>query len=80
LDANRTVGDTYFGGKFKYSLHPLNINDWTESEEAATTKRSLGGFMSRTFAIPELDGTDRFGGLFFQRYPNGSHYVINSAR
>lgn len=79
FDANKTVDGSYFGGSFKYSLNPLNLSDWTMNEEPATTKRTLGGFMARTFGIPELDGQNRYGGLFFQRYPNGSHKVLSQA-
>lgn len=78
VDAGKIINGVHYGGSYKYSLQPTKIRDWTLSEDPATTKRTLNGFISRTFVIPELDGSN-FGGLFFRRNPNGSHTVLNSA-
>ena len=44
---------------------------------SATTKRSLDGFMARTFVIEKLDRSP--GGLLFKHNKDGTQTVINGA-
>ena len=53
-DAGKVVDGEYISGRFKYSMLPLNKNDWGTTGGAATTERTLDGFMSRTFVIPAV--------------------------
>ena len=50
----------------KFSLGVINPEDWTTTEEPATTKRNLKGFVARSFYLPEIEG-DPGGGIYFRR-------------
>jgi AraC-like DNA-binding protein len=54
-------------GLNRFTLGPINQNDWTTKETPATTKRILNGFLSRTFAIPVAEKVPYHDGVFFQR-------------
>ena len=51
-NAGRIVDGSYVGGTQKYTYKPLKQEDWTMTEEPAITKRTLNGFISRSFIIP----------------------------
>ena len=75
-DADKTVDGAYYGGEEKISLGPVKSDDWTTNGEPATTKRSLKGFIARTFYIPEHE--DAHSGIYFQRNvdDDGGHRVV----
>ena len=54
-------------GLNRFTLGPINQNDWTTKDTPATTKRILNGFLSRTFAIPAVEKVPYHDGVFFQR-------------
>ena len=50
------------------------------TEEAATSKRSLKGYISRSFIIPELEKRATPDGLFFKRNENKTQIVLSGAK
>ena len=78
VDAGKTVDGDFIAGRYKFSMLPMKKEDWGTTGPAATTERSLDGFMSRTFVIPAV-GPPVPGGLFFRRHSNGTHLVLSGA-
>lgn len=77
--AGNVIDDAYEGGAQTYTFKPLKPDDWTLTDEAATTQRTLNGYMSRTFVIPALEGINSTGGTCFRRNVNGTQTVISGA-
>jgi hypothetical protein len=80
-DAGQTIDGGYLGGQKRYTYATITPSDWSTDplkDEPATTKRSLNGYMSRTFVIPELDGAPP-AGLFFRHNANGTQTVLSNA-
>jgi hypothetical protein len=77
--AGKKVNGEYYAGRFKYSMLPINKCDWATTGAAATTERTLEGFMSRTFVIPAVGPSVPESGLFFRRHSNGTHSVLSGA-
>jgi hypothetical protein len=78
-DAGKIVDESYYGGTQKYTFEAFEPNDWSKDaiiDEPATTKRTLNGFIARSFVIPDLDGPPP-GGLFFKHNENGSQTVLS---
>ena len=69
------------GGSYRYNFLPITPSDWTADieEPAATSKRSLGGFIARTFVVVDVDPPVP-GGLFFRRNANGTQTVLSDAQ
>lgn len=80
IDSGKTINGNYYGGKFKYSFLPIYSSDWSNNlnDQAATSKRTLNGYIARSFAIEPLDGTPP-DGLFFRHNKNGTQHVIHEA-
>lgn len=80
VDAGKTIDDAYYGGQFKYSFKPMNKDDWSsnKSEGAATSKRTLNGFISRSFLIEPLEGQPS-DGLHFKHLQDGRQEVLHEA-
>ena len=51
----------------KFTLGPINADDWISDGPPATTKRVLNGFIARSFAIPKVEKVPYHDGVFFQR-------------
>ena len=79
LNAGKENDDHFCGGTYYYSLGAINPNDWTTSGPGATTKRSLKGFIARTFSIPAVEPTPFDDGTFFQRNSDGTTTVVSQA-
>lgn len=79
IDAGKTTDDHYMGGKFLFSLWPVYPNDWTTTDKPATTKRTLTGYIARTFTIPAIENTPYHDGLFFLRNADGTQTVAAQA-
>ena len=77
--AGNIIDGAFEGGSQKYSYQPCSQDDWTISEAAATTKRTLNGYIARTFVIPALEGNKTTGGLFFSRNEDGTQTVLSGA-
>ena len=67
------------GGSAKYTYKPIHPDSWVVNGTPATTKRTLNGFISRTFIIPEIEDRGAPGGLFFRRNENGTQTVVTGA-
>jgi hypothetical protein len=78
-NAGKDTEGAYFGGNTRYTYEPINPEDWTMTEEPATTKRTLNGYIARTFVIPALEGNGSIGGLFFKRNEDGTQTVLSGA-
>ena len=71
IDAGRTIKGRQIGGTCRFTLQPIHTGDWLIQGPAATTTRSLQGFIARTFAIPEVENHIPYqSGLFLQRNAN----------
>ena len=79
IDAGKTIEEKYLGGFYRFSLNPIYPNNWTKSDKAATTKRTLKGFIARSFTIPSVEDTPFHDGLFIQRSTDSKQKVLSGA-
>jgi hypothetical protein len=78
--AGSVIDGSFGGGTQRYTFKPLSPDDWGTCCEPATTKRTLDGFISRSFIIPALEGdSSAKSGLFFKRNEDGSQTVVVGA-
>lgn len=80
-DAGKTIDNLSYGGKQVYTYLPNQPDDWSTNASAdtpATSKRSIKGFISRSFGIYGVDALPG-GGLFFKHNPDGTQTVIQDA-
>lgn len=81
VSAGKTINGLSYGGKQVYTYAPTSPDDWSTNatlDEPATTKRTLKGFIARSFGITNLD-TVPSGGLFFKHNSNGTQKVLQDA-
>jgi hypothetical protein len=81
IDAGKTIDGASDGGKSKFSFQSIEPNDWSNNSDIdvpATSKRTLNGYVARTFLIEPLDGIPS-DGLYFKFNENGTQTVIHSA-
>lgn len=80
-DAGQTINGLRYGGKETYTYLPFIADDWSRNatlDIPATSKRSIKGFIARSFGITGLDTIPK-GGLFFQHNQDGTQKVLQDA-
>lgn len=80
-DAGKTIDGLRYGGNKVYTYLPFISDDWSTNpsiDAPATTKRSIKGFIARSFGITGLDTIPK-GGLFLQHNEDGSQKVLQDA-